>query len=322
MLDKILYNTILCQNLSPCGKYLVAGNIYGQIAVFELDRILNPVEELLAADYNRPKYIHTLESGNQICSLTSTDKFLIIGTVNEIIGWEWKSLSSGKAKWNIKIPSRISMDQVDVNSLWLSEGQDKIYAGCGDSNIYVFSLEDGKSLSTYSGHTDYVHSIHGKNEQLVSAGEDGNVMLWDIRTGKTYKTIEPYKNSKVARPDLGKWVGSAELADDWIVCGGGPRLSLWHIRSFDALTVFDIPDNGIHVSMFHDDLIIAGGTAKQLYQLNYAGEVKVALPVSATTVYSVVLRTEPNKILSIAGSSTDIDLCTTFNYRDEVLKFR
>lgn len=35
MLDKILYNTVLSQALSPCGKYLVAGNIYGQIAVFE-----------------------------------------------------------------------------------------------------------------------------------------------------------------------------------------------------------------------------------------------------------------------------------------------
>lgn len=35
MLDKILYNTVLSQTLSPCGKYLVAGNIYGQIAVFK-----------------------------------------------------------------------------------------------------------------------------------------------------------------------------------------------------------------------------------------------------------------------------------------------
>lgn len=87
-------------------------------------------------------------------------------------------------------------------------------------------------------------------------------------------------------------------------------------------TVFDIPDTGIHVSFFHDDCVIAGGTAKRLYQLNYSGEIKVELPVSATTVYSVVLRTEPNRVLAIAGSSPNIDLCTSFNYRDQVLNFR
>lgn len=35
MLNKMLYNTVLSQTLSPCGKYLVAGNIYGDLAVFE-----------------------------------------------------------------------------------------------------------------------------------------------------------------------------------------------------------------------------------------------------------------------------------------------
>jgi hypothetical protein len=93
------------------------------------------------------------------------------------------------------------------------------------------------------------------------------------------------------------------------------------MRSLDAVTVFDIQDHGIHVSYFHDDCIVAGGTAKHLYQLSYSGEVKVELPVSATTVYSAILRTNP-KVLAIAGSSPDIDLCTTFNYRDQVLHFR
>lgn len=90
----------------------------------------------------------------------------------------------------------------------------------------------------------------------------------------------------------------------------------------DAVTVFDIPDRGIHVSFFHDDCVVIGGTARHLYLTTYSGEVKVELPVSATTVYSAIMRTSPNKVLAIAGSSCDIDLCTTFNYRDQVLRFR
>lgn len=35
MVDKYHYNTTLAQVFSPCGNYLVAGNIYGEIAVFE-----------------------------------------------------------------------------------------------------------------------------------------------------------------------------------------------------------------------------------------------------------------------------------------------
>lgn len=130
-----------------------------------LDRVLNPVVELLTADFNKPKRIHNLESGLQVCSLASSDKFLIVGSVNAITGWEWKGMLSSKLSkpsWNIKIPSLSSIEQCDVNSLWLSDDQAKLYAGCGDNNVYVYNMEDGSLLSTYRGHEDFVHSVHGK----------------------------------------------------------------------------------------------------------------------------------------------------------------
>uniref|UniRef100_S4PKL1 THO complex subunit 6-like protein n=1 Tax=Pararge aegeria TaxID=116150 RepID=S4PKL1_9NEOP len=325
MLDKIIYNTVLSQTLSPCGKYLVAGNIYGQLAVFDLDNIFNPVIELLTSDYNKPKHIHTLESGSQVCSLVSTKKFLVVGTVNQISGWDWKSLGHsklGKPAWNITIRPRSLFENCDINSLWCSEDEEKIYAGCGDNKIYVHNLEDGRLVNSYEGHSDFVHCVHGNGKQIISSGEDGLVLLWDTRTKKSHNKIEPHRNSKVQRHDIGKWVGAAALGNDWIICGGGPRLSLWHLRSLDVVTVFDLPDNGIHVAFFHDDCVFAGGVSKHLYQLSYSGDIRVELPVSATTVYSAVLRTNPRKVLSIAGSSPEIDLCTTFNYRDQVLHFR
>nr|XP_026489890.1 THO complex subunit 6 [Vanessa tameamea] len=325
MLDKMLYNTILSQTYSPCGKYLVAGNIYGQLAVFDLVNIFNPVVEQITSDFNKPKHIHLLESENQICSLVTTDKFLIAGTVNEISGWDWKAILSSKLtkpSWTIKIQPQSLIEKCDINCLWYKKDEGKLYAGCGDNKIYAYNLEDGSLVSTYEGHSDFVHCLHSNGQQLISAGEDGLVLLWDLRVKKSYNKIEPHTNSKIARPDIGKWVGAAALGDDWIVCGGGPRLSLWHLRSLDAVTVFDIPDHGIHVSFFQDDCVFAGGVAKHLYQLSYSGDVRVELPVSATTVYSAVYRTSPHKVLAIAGSSPEIDICTSFNYRDQVLHFR
>ncbi|CAG9114873.1 unnamed protein product [Plutella xylostella] len=325
MLDKNIYSTVLSQAFSPCGQYLLAGNIYGQIAVFDLNRLLNPVVELLTSDYNKPKHIHNILTGKQVCSLLSTENNLIIGTAGEIISYEWSSITSsklGKPHWQVSIPSKVPVEQQDVNCLWLSEDKETLFAGCGDNNIYSFTLETVSLRLKYLGHDDFIHCIDGKSDQLISASEDGSVKLWDTRTGKSHNSIEPHSNSNVARPDIGKWVGAASLSDDWIVCGGGPRLALWHLRSLDVVTVFDIPDHGIHVSFFHDDCVVAGGAAKHLYQLSYSGEVKVELPVSATTVYSAVMRTSPDKVLAIAGSSPDIDLCTTFNYRDQILRFR
>lgn len=54
------------------------------------------------------------------------------------------------------------MEQADVNCLWLTDDEGKLYAGCGDNNVYVFNLEDGRVVSTYEGHDDFIHSIHGK----------------------------------------------------------------------------------------------------------------------------------------------------------------
>lgn len=326
MLDKSLYTTILCQTFSPCGKYLIAGNIYNQIAVFDLDRILNPVVELMTVEHNKPKVIHTLENSHRICSLASTENFLIAGTESQIFGWIWKSVTSmkiGKPSWVIKLSlSDSAHEQFDVNSLWVSEDEETLYVGCGDNNVYSYNLENGQRITSYKGHEDYVHSVHGKENQLISAGEDGFVYMWDSRTGKSSNHVEPYKNSKVARPDIGKWVGAVSLNGDWFVCGGGPSASLWHLRSLDATTVFNIPDRGVHVALFNDDCVVIGGASKHLYQMSYSGEVKVELPVSATTTYSVLMRTKPSKLLTIAGSSPYIDLCTTFNYKDQILSFR
>lgn len=65
----------------------------------------------------------------------------------------------------------------------------------------------------------YIYNEHIllRSNQIISASEDGSVLLWDMRTRKAHNKLEPYNNSKVSRPDIGKWVGAATLGDDWIV---------------------------------------------------------------------------------------------------------
>lgn len=103
------------------------------------------------------------------------------------------------------------------------------------------------------------------------------------------------------------------------LCGGGPRLSLWHFRSLNNSTVFPIDDQGIHVAQFWEDAVLAGGRANLFYKMNFNGDIISEIPTSSVTVYSAVHQEEPFKALCLAGSSPKIDVCSNFNYRDQVL---
>lgn len=327
MVEKWIYNTVLCQTFSSCGNYMCAGNTYGDVAVYDLQKILSPSEDV-SPTFRKPEYHFLINKDVQICSMATTNKFLLTGTVGEINGWDWKSVtsSSGKApkpSWSLQLPScKDILEKADVNSLDFKEEPGYIYAGCGDNKVHIFSIEDGRLVRSLEGHEDYIHSVQSyADNQIVSASEDGTVRLWDLRQTRATAVIQPHLSNKVARPDLGKWIGAAAVSDDWLLCGGGPRLGLWHLRSMEVTTTFKLEDYGIHVAMFYDDGVMAGGASPYFYQMNLSGDIMAQIPSSSTTVYSAVYQEEPWKVMCIAGSSSKIDLCTNFSYRDQILSF-
>ena len=323
--QKLFYNTVLSQTFSPDGNYLVAGNIYGDVSVFELSKALGPhkVEE---NELQGPSYRFTAHPNQQVQSMATTDNFLITGTSGEIYGWDWKVVTSSKAKskvsWMIQIPvNKDSYEKPDVNYMVYCKSHQLLYAGCGDNHIYIVSLEDGKILRSLQGHTDYIHGLSLMGSQLASCGEDGTVRLWDLRKKENTNILTPHLVDKVARPALGKWIGAIDFTEDWLLCGGGPSLSLWHMRTMEAATVFDLPDEGIHVANIYEERVIAAGTAPHVYHLTYQGETLAKVPTSSNTVYSIMYQETPQKVLSVAGSSNNLDVCTNFNYRELTLKF-
>ena len=323
--QKLFYNTVLSQTFSPDGNYLVAGNIYGDVSVFELSKALGPhkVEE---NELQGPSYRFTAHPNQQVQSMATTDNFLITGTSGEIYGWDWKVVTSSKAKskvsWMIQIPvNKDSYEKPDINYFVYCKSHHLLYAGCGDNHIYIISLEDGKIVRSLQGHTDYIHGLSLMGNQLASCGEDGTVRLWDLRKKENTNILTPHLVEKVARPALGKWIGAIDFTEDWLLCGGGPSLSLWHMRTMEAATVFDLPDEGIHVANIYEERVIAAGTAPHVYHLTYQGETLAKVPASSNTVYSIMYQETPQKVLSIAGSSNNLDVCTNFNYRELTLRF-
>lgn len=250
-----------------------------------------------------------------------------MGTRNATVtGYSWIKNEITKKVWEVKLSSKRNKDSVDskwieVNSLWLDKTNATIYAGCGDNQIYTISLDGGKVEREFDGHTDYVLCVYGlrTDNRLFSSSEDGSVKFWDRRAEQSTDQVEPFKNSNLHRPEFGRWVGTVSATDDWIVCGGGPKFALWHLRSLECTTVYDYPGKA-QVSGFLDDTVYVAGESNKLHQFTLNGDTTSEIPVSSgPAVYSVVYQNEPFKIMSIAGASKNLDICTNFNYKDIVL---
>ena len=128
---------------------------------------------------------------------------------------------------------------------------------------------------------------------------------------------------------MGKWLGCVALdKDDWLVCGGGPRLSLWHLRSLAITTVFDTPGSAPNHAMFHEDQaqtpglhmymywcfcpfndcrdfllqIISAGNESCVRHWTINGELKLQVPCSQTNVFNVEIndKTECHKVGSVS----------------------
>ncbi|KAK7579670.1 hypothetical protein V9T40_000299 [Parthenolecanium corni] len=339
--DKSYYNTVLSAAFSSCGKYLACGNVYGDIVIYKLSALSNHSVEFFEEGLSKAPKNKILLQASKTChisSLISNDQFLIAGIGDQIVGWSWNDLinaessnSCPKSAWNISIPksSDNADTHADVNALKITQNAETnlsiLYAGCGDNKVHSFSLEDGRLLRSYAGHTDYIHNIDIKDNVLVSGSEDGFIRTWDCRTSEMINLLEPHRQKDVCRNDLGPWIGDVSLNDDWLLCGGGVRLSLWNLRNLTfPMSVFKkTKDDGIHVAKFHQDQILAGGMAPYFSVLSYNNELHTKIESSSGTIYSYAVSSSQNSsaMLCIAGNGNLMDISANFKFREYVIPF-
>ena len=80
-------------------------------------------------------------------------------------------------------------------------------------------MEASKPLK---GHSGYLHGVQycPLNKAIATSSEDGTIRTWDQRTNPPCTAIlEPFKNEKLQRPKLGKWLGDVSINGDWLVTG-------------------------------------------------------------------------------------------------------
>ncbi|XP_023252755.1 THO complex subunit 6 homolog [Seriola lalandi dorsalis] len=229
-----------------------------------------------------------------------------------------------KPLWTKRPNYKSSLEIPEINSMIINPRDNSLVVGGGDNNIHILDLEHGVFKSVLQGHSDYVHcvSVREREAEILSGGEDGAVRIWDSRTGQTVHCIEVYKYEECARPQFGKWISCLTTDSDWMLCGGGPSLSLWHLRSLSPTSTF--PLSGCQrQAAFYQDMILAVGEGQSVSHCLLGGEVKAQIPCSSQSLNTLQLNTNSteHRVLTVGGSSDHIDVFTNLSYRAFSLSF-
>ncbi|EDW79282.1 uncharacterized protein Dwil_GK13259 [Drosophila willistoni] len=311
---KRAYNNVLAQTFSTSRRHLFAGNLFGDIFVLSLKELYN--EE-------PPGQLKLFPQGDKVdvnCLAFYKD-FLIVGSVGLVYGLKWNEeteVLDSKRAWEVKIPIQVDAVEVpDVNSFWLCQNTNSLYAGCGDCTIYQITLEDGRILRDFSGHTDYIHCVVGNSSSgcIYTGSEDGTVRIWSHKQKEQVSQIEPHRKCDLTRTDCGKWIGAVDVNDEWLLCGGGPYPSIWHLRSLRSPQDFGFPAR-VHVCNFVDDSVLIAGEHDHIESYTINGILQANIPVEHTACYSAIWQTEPFKFMSVAGFSNKLHILKDFRFLD------
>ncbi len=164
---------------------------------------------------------------------------------------------------------------------------DSKFLATGDTNgeVCLWQVEDGKKLSTYTGHTSWVRSISFSSDghTLASGSYDQTVRLWNVQTGQCLKTLQEHIS----------WVYSVSFSPDGhtLASGSGDHtVKLWDVSTGQCLKVLQEHTSRVwSVSFSPNGHILASGSndyTVRLWDIS-TGECLKVLQEHASRVYSV-----------------------------------
>jgi hypothetical protein len=194
-----------------------------------------------------------------------------------------------------------------ANGIIFSNDNTSLAAACSDGTIKIWSIPDGKLLSTLKGHTDAVLSVRFTNgdRSLVSISDDKAVNLWDVQTAKLISSEKDHLKSirgLDASPD-GKWIATSGAEKDIFLRDGTSGKTVKKLQGHEGWVraLAFSPDNKILASGSDDKKIIlwdleSGKQVRQFpqrgwtYDLEFSNDGKylfAALEKNAVEAYDV-----------------------------------
>ncbi|KAF9351063.1 hypothetical protein BGX26_010825 [Mortierella sp. AD094] len=104
-----------------------------------------------------------------------------------------------------------------INSVVYSPKGKMLTAGCAGKTVRLWDIEAQNYFHSFVAHADDVNDVayfkNGEEEEIVTAGDDTDLRLWDVKTGKCTKILSGHKgkvNSVVISPNRNQLASTSD----------------------------------------------------------------------------------------------------------------
>ena len=222
------FGGVFSVTFSPDGKFLVAGDVNGEIRLWRVADIT-----LVLTLQGHSNYVWSVAfspDGNTLAS-GSADQTIKLWDVN-----------TGKCLYKLQGHSN------RLRSVIFSPDGNTLASGSDDKTIKLWDVNNGKCLHTFQGHNDWVRSVvfSPDGNTLASGSEDKTIKLWDVNNGNCLHTFQEHNN----------WVRSVVFSPDGNTLASGSddkTIKLWDINNSKCLRTLQGHNDYVRSVVFSPD---------------------------------------------------------------------
>ncbi|KAK6248727.1 hypothetical protein QUC31_020292 [Theobroma cacao] len=186
-----------------------------------------------------------------------------------------------------------------------------IFSAAGDSCAYCWDVEKSEIKMVFKGHSDYLHCIvaRASSNQIITGSEDGTARIWDCKSGKCIKVIDPLKDNKLKGLISCVSCIALDASESWLACGSGRSLSVWNLPASECISNISSRAS-IQDVVFDDNQILAVGADPVLGRFDMNGMILSQIQCAPQSAFSVSLH--PSGVTAIGGYGGLVDVISQF----------